>query len=606
MNKKISISFALLIAVSMILSACQPAPAAPAPVVQTVVVEATAQPITVVATPEPAVPAAEAPAAAEPKILRMNFDLGEVPSIDPALATDVQSIQVSESTYVGLTRLMGEDEVVIKPGMASSWDVAADGMTYTFHLRTDVPWVKWDAIKNEVVKIPGCEGKDRMVTAKDFEYAILRALDPKTASDYAYVLAFAIDGASAFNSGKETDAAKVGVKAIDDATLEIKFAAPAAYNPMIAGIWTAFATPRWAIDGDDCTQGKGDRWTEQGNNQAYGPFVLKEWIHDASLTIVKNPFWPGDENIPQPKIDEIHWTMLDQTVAFTDFEAGNQDVVVLPPADTDRVKTDPTLSQMLKTTPRLSTDKFVFNAKADVVSDVRVRLAMSKAIDRQSLIDNVLKANQEPARWFCRPGLVACPTVEKYPENGVQYDPEGAKKLLDEYLAEKNTTADKLDITLYYYTNSAQKQMIEAVQQMWKTVLGIDVKVVNQEFKTFAKTVRDPKAPQIWNMGWGADYPDTNNFTREVLSYGGSDNPADAGMNWKNDTFEKLVAEAAVEQDPEKRMDLYAQAEQIAVIDDAVIIPLYWRTYSWMTQPYVKRTFEKTSYQLYEKWDIVK
>ncbi len=125
------------------------------------------------------------------------------------------------------------------------------------------------------------------------------------------MLAFAIDGADEYNSGEITDTAKVGVKAIDDKTLEIKFKEPAVYNANIAGMWVAHAQPSWLIDGDDCTTARGDRWTETGFNQGYGPFAMKEWMHDSNITLVKNPFWPGIESVPQAKIDEINWVMLD-------------------------------------------------------------------------------------------------------------------------------------------------------------------------------------------------------------------------------------------------------------------------------------------------------
>ncbi len=431
-SRKAILVLSILVMASMLLSACQPA-AAPTAIVKTVVVEGTPKVIEVVATPEAKPTEPPAPASTT-KVLHMNFELGEVSTIDPALATDAQSIQLSQELYVGLTRLMGEDQVVVKPGLATSWEAAADNVTYTFTLRSDVPWVKWDALKGAVVKVQDCEGKDRMVTAQDFEYGMLRALNPATASDYAYLLGFAIAGANDYNSGKAKDAAGVGIKALDATHLQVKFVGPAAYNIMIMGVWTAFATPKWAIEGDDCTTGKGDRWTEQGSHQSYGPFALKEWVHDSSLAVVKNPFWPASDDIPLPKIDEISWTMLDVPAALADFEVGNLDVTVLPVSEIDRIKADPKLSKMYMTTPRLSTGKLVFNTKAPVVNDVRVRRALSMAIDRQSLIDNVLKGGQEVAQWFCRPGLAACPTIDKYPDLGIKYNPDEAKKLLDEYL----------------------------------------------------------------------------------------------------------------------------------------------------------------------------
>jgi oligopeptide transport system substrate-binding protein len=363
-------------------------------------------------------------------------------------------------------------------------------------------------------------------------------------------------------------------------------------------MWIAHAQPQWLIEE------KGARWTETGFFQGYGPYTLKEWVHDSTITLIKNPFWPGSEAIPQASIDEVNQVMLDAAPAFAEYEAGNLDVAAVPLADMDRVMADPVLSKELKIGPDLCTYFYGFNTKAPVVDDVRVRLALSEAIDRQSLIDNVLKGGQEPAQWFSRPGLAGAPTIATYPDLGVKYDPVGAKALLDAYLAEKGTTADKLDLTLMFNTSSGHQKIAEAIQQMWKTNLGLDVKVTNQEWKVFLKTIIDPVAtPQIFRLGWCQDYPDANNFVKEAIGFGGSDNPAaGGGLNWKNDTYEDLITQAAAEKDPVKRVDLYAQAEEILVKTDAAMIPIYWYTTVATTKPDITRTYSVITMQHFEKW----
>jgi oligopeptide transport system substrate-binding protein len=162
-----------------------------------------------------------------------------------------------------------------------------------------------------------------------------------------------------------------------------------------------------------------------------------------------------------------------------------------------------------------------------------------------------------------------------------------------------------------FNTHSGHQKICEAVQQMWKDNLGINVKLTNQEFRVYLQTLLTKDAPQVWHAGWNLDYPDANNFTREVFAVGGSRNPAEKGMpvggvQWKNDKFEELVKKAAVEMDPAKRVELYAQAEQILVYDDAVIIPIYWYTNVQMTQPWIKRTFSVQSpSERYEKWEVL-
>ena len=605
-NKTFALATILIVA-SMVMAACQPAPAAqPEVIVQTVMVEGESQIIEVTATPAPA-PEAK-------KVLNVALGPGDIPTLDPALGTDTSSIQVIVETFVGLTR---PDEVtnVVQPGMATSWDISEDGTVYTFKLRDDVPWVKYDVASDSVVEVMDCEGNPRMVTAYDFVYGVLRTLAPETASDYAYVLNFVLAGGDEYNGG--TGAAEdVGIKALDATTVEMTFKSAAAYNAAIAGMWIAFAQPQWLIEGDDCTEARGDRWTETGFHQSYGPFAMKEWVHDSYLTMVKNPFWPDTPEVPSPKIEEVNLYFLDSSPAFAEYEAGGLDTAAAPLADIDRIKSDPTLSSELLIAPDLCTYYYGFNTKAEFVDDVRVRRALSMAIDRQGLIDNVLKGEQVPAQWFSRPGLAGAPTPEEYPDLGVKYDAEQAKAVLQEYLDEKGITAADVNITLMFNTSEGHRKIAEAIQQMWKDNLGLDIQLVNQEWAVYLKTIKGEDTPQIYRLGWCLDYADANNFIFEVFSLGGSantddnkDGVAEGGINWDGsdplytEFYDKMVA-AAVELDPATRTALYAEAEEMLVWDKAAIAPIYWYTRTTLTKPYVTRTFSSGGHEHYEKWDI--
>lgn len=604
--RKIFQALSLLAILSLIIAACAPA------AVEATQAPAATEPNAPEATQPPA--ATEPPASAEPKVLITNFLSGDVATIDPAVTQDNNATQIAQEAFIGMTNL-NEVTNLVEPGMATSWDIInnVDGtQTITLHLRNDVPWVRWNGEEVETVKT--CDGSaDRIVNANDFAYGIYRNQLPANASPYAYLLGFVLKGASDFSSGKTDDFSTVGVKVIDDFTLEMTFIDQVAYNLGIAGLWVALAQPKWIIEGDcdGAIEARGERWIEPGFFQSYGPFTLKEWVHDDYISIVKNPFWPGTEEIPQPKLDEVVFRMLDEPAQLAEYEAGNADMVSSPPlSDLDRIKADPVLSKELSVSPQFCTYYYGFNTKAPVVDDARVRRALSMAVDRQSLIDNVIKGGQEPAQWFARPGLAGAPTIEDHPDLGIKYDPEAAKAELQSYLDEKGMTADSLDLTLMYNTSTGHQAIAEAIQQMWKDVLGVNVKLLNQEFRVYLDTVQSRDTPQIWRLGWCLDYPDANNFDRDNNTVGGSQNPAEngepyGGFNWKNEEYERLVLEAAKEPDPAKRVELYAQAELIAIVDDAIMIPIYWYTNLDLTKPYIIRTYSSDGKESFEKWDIL-
>jgi len=420
-------------------------------------------------------------------------------------------------------------------------------------------------------------------------------------------------GAADFNNGVTDDFATVGVKVIDDATIALTYLQPAVYNVQISGLWVARPQPKWVIEGDcdGAVQARGERWTEPGFFQSYGPFTMSEWVHDSNMTIVKNPFWPGNEAQPIPKIDEIQFSMLDEAVAFSDYEAGNLDAAGVPLGDLDRVKSDPVLSLELYNGVNLCSYYYGFNITAPFVDDVRVRRALSQAVDRQSLVDNVLKGGQQPAQWFARPGLAGAPTMEDHPDLGIKSDPVAAKADLQSYLDEKKLTVDQVDITLMFNTSSGHQKIAEAIQQMWKDTLGLNVKLVNQEWAVYLETVKGADTPQVWRMGWCPDYPDVNNYDNEVFGPNGSSNPygsdgkPSGGVFWESPEYQALMKAGAVETDNTKRVEIYSEAEQLLVYGDAVIIPIYWYARNTCTKPYVVRTFGTGGQEEFAKWDIL-
>lgn len=328
----------------------------------------------------------------------------DVPTIDPALATNTSSNQIIQLIFMGLT-MQNEETAEVQNAVAiglEKSEAGADGsIKYTYKIRTDIPWVKYNSETGAVEPVVDCDGNVRFVTARDFEYAIKRSADPATASDYAFIVTDYVAGAADFYSGTEgATKDSVQVKALDDATLEITWVAEFAANNMIAGLWTYNAVPSWVIEGDACTEAAADYWISIENVQTYGPYAAKEWIHDDSFTIVKNPYWPADvESVPQAQIEEIVFRFLDNSAALAEFEAGTlTGMFEIPTAEVDRIKNDPALSEAYSVGEDMCTYYYAFNTNAAFVNDARVRRALSMAIDRQALVDNVTKSGEVPAQ----------------------------------------------------------------------------------------------------------------------------------------------------------------------------------------------------------------
>jgi oligopeptide transport system substrate-binding protein len=241
------------------------------------------------------------------------------------------------------------------------------------------------------------------------------------------------------------------------------------------------------------------------------------------MKLVKNPLWPGVENSPKPKVDEVQLSFIDTDPAFSSYEAGTMDYIGVPLAQMDRVKADPVLSKELFIGPSGGTYYYGFNVTKAPFDNVHARRAFSLAVDRQSLIDNVTKGGQEPARWFARPGIAAAPTMKDSPELGI-FNAADAKKEWGLYLADAKITADQVPpITLVVNDVEGHIKIGQAIQDMWVKNLGVKVELTKQEWKVFLKAL-ETDSPQIWRLGWNQDYADANNFLREVFHSTSSQN----------------------------------------------------------------------------------
>lgn len=535
---------------------------------------------------------AVAPVGAQGKVLRVaSGAAGTNVIFDPSLATDTTSHTMINMLFPGLAP---RDETTGLPqhGMAESWTISEDNLTYTFTLKQGVPWVTYDAATDSVVEVTDETGAVRYVTAHDMVYGALRTMDPATASDYAYLSAMWTKGGNEFNSG-EGAREDVMVKALDDYTLQITSPEPAGFLLQVYGEWLFAAQPQWAIEE------YGDAWTLPGNLQTYGTFTLKAHEPGSRVELIKNPFWTGTESHPVSALDAIEVRMLDQSAALAAFEAGEIDTTEeVPLPDLPRLKVE--RPDELHIGPGTCTYYYGFNVLKEPVNNVHMRRALSLAIDRQTIVDAITQGGQKPAGFFTLPTYAAAPTQEEYPDLGVRYDPELAKQELELYFQETGNTLETIPpITLMYNTSESHAIIAQAVQQMWKETLGIEVSLANQEWQVYLDTL-DEDAPQVWRLGWCEDYQDPNNFLGDVFRSDSGNN----NTNWGNEEFDALIDEAKVMTDFEARKPLYARAEHILTWEDAAMAPIYFYTNLSMIGKHLIASPSILGTERYDKWDF--
>ena len=526
-----------------------------------------------------------------PVTLRINWGT-EPPALDPSLATDSTSINVIHSLFAGLTQfdpITGE----VLPYLATTWDVSDDGLTYTFHLREDLPWVTYDNTTGVVSQVEDADGNPRFVNAYDVEYGVKRTLNPDTGSGYAYVM-YVIKNAAAINGGEEgLTVDDAGVHVIDANTIEFTLEYPAAYFPSIAAMWTSWPQPEWVVEEF------GDSWTEAENIITNGSYVLDTWVHGDQLVLVKNPLWIDAGNV---QIDRVEGVMIvEDSTSFALYENNELDTTGVPLAEIDRVKADPVLSAEFYNAPAPCTYYYGFNNQKYPFTDRDVRAAFSMAIDRQSLVDNVLKGGQIPATSFAPPGIFGAPAPG---EVGLGYDVDGAKAALQSFLDREGMTLEEfnaLGVTLMHNTSEGHARIAAAIQQMWADNLGVTVNVENQEWAVYLTTVGATtpieEAPHIFRMGWCADYPDENNWVHEVFNSTAGANRARRNCDDPNcgsatpSKFDELTTQAALESDPAKRVELYHEAEKILSDDEAAIAFIYHYSTVNVTKTWLTRNF---------------
>ncbi|MDF9843229.1 MULTISPECIES: peptide ABC transporter substrate-binding protein [unclassified Paenibacillus] len=489
--------------------------------------------------------------------LRINLS-SEPPTFDPQQAQDSTSNAILKLMYEGLTRQNAETGQA-EEGVAESWDISADGLVYTFHLR-DSKWSNGDA-----------------VTANDFAFAWQRVLDPNAeqAAPYAYQLYY-IKGAEDFNTGKITDFSQVGIKVIDEKTLEVTLANPTPYFLGLLSFYTYYPVHSSVKDNA--------KWATTVDTQiTNGPFTLTEWTTGQSLAVTKNPSYYAADDI---KAQQINFSIVNSgATELLSYKNGELDRAGGPIGEIPTEQLPIVEKELPNEFARkgiASVYYYQFNVTEKPFDNAKIRKALAMAIERQPIIDNITLGGQLPAFGFVPPGIQSNEQEYRAQVADSQYFTEDlteAKKLLDEGLKEEGL--DKLEFTITYNTSEGHQKIAVAIADQWKKALGVEVKLENKEWGVFIED-RHNLNYQVARAGWSADYNDPMTYLDMWVTGGGNN---DSG--YSNADYDKLIQEAKTSADNAVRQEKFAAAEKI-LMDDMVVIPIYYYTNNSLTKEYLK------------------
>lgn len=504
------------------------------------------------------IPAFASPLHAQTQPQEITVNLGGEPAhIDPNRSSfDIEAATIRQ-VFEPLLRF-GPD-LTPQPAAAESYDVAPDGRTYTFHLRPDGRW-----------------SDGQPVTASQFEYSWKRILDPSLGAEYAsFYVDAGIVGAADYNSGKVATPDNVGVKALDDLTLQITLEQPFGPLPDLAALWVT-VPERPDVVSANPDGWAGDPSTFIGN----GPMMMTEWQHQDHITFKPNPYYVAHGMWPAPTVQTLTFLMVtDFTADYAAFLNGERDWTAqgVPDANVQQVLSDPDLSARSRLLNQLTTFWLDLNNTVPPLDNVLVRRAFSKAIDRTALIRDVLNGVGLTSTSIIPPGM---PGYVDGLGKEWDFDPQAAQSLLSQAGYPNGQGFPKL--TFNFATTSRNQRIAEFVQAQLKQNLNVDITLNSQEAKAEIQSF-NAKNYQMAYHGWGADYPDPQDWFNTLFGCKGGNNKT----NYCNAQVDQLIEQADKGTDLNGRAELYAQAQK-TIVDDMTVVPLLYRGRLLVVQPYVQ------------------
>lgn len=500
------------------------------------------------------------------KTISLNAGM-EPTGLNTLTSTYAIEFSLFKHMYENLVTLDDDDNTV--PGAAESWDYDEDTLTYTFHLRKDGVWTNGDP-----------------VTAKDFEFAWSQALNPDVASDYAYFLYFIKNAEKYFNGEVAWD--EVGVKVVDDYTLEVTMEQPTPYALFLFSFGTLAPINQrfYEAVGADLYS------TEAQYFCTNGPFALTEWSHNDKIVMQKNDAWHGAADV---EVEEIDWKIItDPNAALSSFLAGDLDMVGLGTGEL--IKQAEAAGATIQSYTDGTSFYIYFNNNDQYLSNVNLRRALFNAIDEQKEIDTVWQNDNEPMTSFTAPGVSATDGTSFAGKVGELYAPsrdqEKAKEYLATALSELGCTVDELSAHLSIDCGDSATSIAEAsfYQEQWRQVLGIEV-TVNSMITKQGSQNRKTGNYVMSITGWGPDYNDPNTFLDLWVTDGGNNQ-----TGFSNERYDELIDLAAKETDLEKRESYFIECEQI-IADQLPIGPAFWRAPSYACSDKIKGGMHRSTFQ---------
>ncbi len=473
-------------------------------------------------------------------------------ALDPQLTTGLVEFKILTALFEGLT-LANPETAEPEPGTAERWESNHDASVYTFYLRKDAKWSNGDP-----------------VTAHDFVFSYERILSPAYAAEYASML-FPIKGAREFNSGELKDFSQVGVKALDDHTLELSLVGPMPHFPTLLGHNAYFPVHPPTILAHGTMTDRHTGWSKPGQLVSNGPFTLTDWNLRQHVFLSKNPHYWDAEHV---RLNGITFLPIAQNTEERAFRAGQIHITdSVPMSKRERYQQED--SPYLRMEPSLATYFYIFNTRKPPFDDPRVRRAFSMAIDRQAIIDTVTRGGEAPAYSIVPPATNAY----NAPDSPIHEDVTAARKLMAEagYPEGKGFPA----IELLYNTSESHRPIAEAIQEMWQQHLGVSVELVNQSWPVYLDR-RKSGDYAVARAGWFGDFNDASTF---LTMWTG-----DSGLNhtgWSNPEFDRLILQAEQTGDPAKRQQVLREAELI-FLDETPIMPIYFYNRIYLIRPEVK------------------